>query len=310
MTPLRYAYNTNGTANHRLDDALHLIADAGYDGVALTLDHHHLDPFAPDLAGRAAALATGLDRLGLGIVVETGARFLLDPRAKHEPTLVSPEPEGRARRLDFLVRAVEVAAATGAEAVSFWAGVPRPGVGRREAWRWLAEGVAALAEVADRRGGVLALEPEPGMVVHTVDGYATLARDVPSLRLALDVGHCLVTGDREPADAVRETAGVLGTVAIEDMPRGVHEHRPFGRGDVDVPAVLGALGEAGFAGLVCLELSRDSHRADRMVPWAREYLRAAEASPASPPAPWAEAPAAVEPWPEPPGDGAPPERPR
>ena len=34
---LRYAYNTNGAANHRLDDALRLIADAGYAGVALTL---------------------------------------------------------------------------------------------------------------------------------------------------------------------------------------------------------------------------------------------------------------------------------
>ena len=44
MAPLRFAYNTNGAANHRLDDAVALIADAGYDGVALTLDHHHLDP--------------------------------------------------------------------------------------------------------------------------------------------------------------------------------------------------------------------------------------------------------------------------
>ena len=43
---LRFAYNTNGAANHRLDDAIRLIADAGYDGIALTLDHHHLDPFA------------------------------------------------------------------------------------------------------------------------------------------------------------------------------------------------------------------------------------------------------------------------
>jgi sugar phosphate isomerase/epimerase len=44
---LRYAYNTNGASNHRLADALALIAEAGYDGVALTLDHHHFDPFAP-----------------------------------------------------------------------------------------------------------------------------------------------------------------------------------------------------------------------------------------------------------------------
>ena len=44
---LRYAYNTNGLANHRLDDALAFLADSGYAGVALTLDHGHLDPFAP-----------------------------------------------------------------------------------------------------------------------------------------------------------------------------------------------------------------------------------------------------------------------
>ena len=137
---LRYAYNTNGASNHRLDDALVLIADAGYDGVALTLDHHHFDPFAPNLALRAEALAARLRELGLGLVIETGARFLLDPRRKHEPTLISPEPEARARRIDFLTRALDVAVACGGEAVSFWAGVPRPGVGPRRgvgvAGRW------------------------------------------------------------------------------------------------------------------------------------------------------------------------------
>ena len=35
---LRYGYNTNGMANHRLDEALRLLADLGYDGCALTLD--------------------------------------------------------------------------------------------------------------------------------------------------------------------------------------------------------------------------------------------------------------------------------
>jgi len=69
--PLRFAYNTNGVANHRFEDALSLIADSGYDGVALTLDHHHFDPFAPELAKRADQLAAQLNRLGLGLVVET-----------------------------------------------------------------------------------------------------------------------------------------------------------------------------------------------------------------------------------------------
>ena len=64
-----------------------------------------------------------------------------------------------------------------------------------------------------------------------------------ALRLALDTGHCLVTGDRDPAEAVRECAADLGTVAVEDMRRGVHEHLPFGEGDMDAAAVLRALAD-------------------------------------------------------------------
>ncbi|NUV53383.1 sugar phosphate isomerase/epimerase, partial [Streptomyces coelicolor] len=41
--PLRFGYGTNGLADLRLDDALGLLADLGYDGVGLTLDHMHLD---------------------------------------------------------------------------------------------------------------------------------------------------------------------------------------------------------------------------------------------------------------------------
>jgi len=276
---LRFAYNTNGVANHRFQDALRLIADSGYDGVALTLDHHHFDPFAPRLAHRAGVLAAQLERLGLGLVVETGARFLLEPRAKHEPTLISPEPEGRERRLDFLRRAVDICATCRGDAVSFWAGVPRPGVDAEAAWGWLVDGVARLSDYAASRGVVAAVEPEPGMRVETVDDWRRLQEEVARLgaapiRLALDVGHLMVTQERVPADAVRELAPVLGTVALEDMKRGVHEHLPFGEGDLDVSSVLRALVESRFDRLVCVELSRDSHRAHTMVPQALEWLRA------------------------------------
>ena len=39
MSALRFGYGTNGFANHRLGDALAVLADLGYQGVALTLDH-------------------------------------------------------------------------------------------------------------------------------------------------------------------------------------------------------------------------------------------------------------------------------
>ncbi|MES2711466.1 MAG: sugar phosphate isomerase/epimerase family protein [Pseudomonadota bacterium] len=271
---LRYAYNTNGTANHRLDDAIGLIADAGYAGVALTLDHHHLDPMAEGWEGRAEALARRLRADGMGCVIETGARYLLDPRRKHEPTLLSPTAEARAGRVAFLNRATDIGAILQAEAMSFWAGVPLPGVDRADASGWLAEGVAAVLDHARSQGVVAALEPEPGMLVETLDDWANLHRRLPQLRLALDLGHCLVTQEREPAAAVAEFADHIGTVAIEDMRRGDHTHLPFGEGDMDIPACLDALEAIGFQGLVCVELSRESHRAHSMVPDAIAWLGA------------------------------------
>jgi sugar phosphate isomerase/epimerase len=269
---LRFAYNTNGAANHRLDDALRLIADSGYQGVALTLDHHHLDPFADAWWREADRVGGLLDALGLGSVIETGARYLLDPADKHEPTLVSAT--GRERRVAFLNRAIDIAAILGSETVSSWAGVPKPGVAREQAWRWLDEGLEQVLAHAESKGVLVSFEPEPGMLVETVADYNRLAGRHPTLRLALDTGHCLVTQDIEPADAVRRYADRLGTVAIEDMRRGDHTHLPFGQGDMDVPGVLAALEAIGFDRLVCVELSRESPRAHQAIPEAIAYLQA------------------------------------
>ncbi|MEJ2863189.1 sugar phosphate isomerase/epimerase family protein [Actinomycetospora flava] len=274
---LRYAYNTNGLTSHRLDDALALLADSGYDGVALTLDVAHHDPFAPELGRRTAALADRLRGLGLGSVVETGARFLLDPCRKHQPTLITQDAGGRARRVDFLRTCVDVAADLGSEAVSFWAGVPAPDQDRDEAWRWLAEGVRAVVDHARERDVVCAVEPEPGMLVEDCDDWMRLALEVPEVTLALDTGHCIVSGRFAPEQAVREFAPLLGAVAVEDMPRGVHEHRAPGEGDMDLPAVIAALRAVRHPGLVSFELSRDSHRADTLVPAALETIRKMEA---------------------------------
>ena len=269
---LRYAYNTNGTASHRLDDALALMQEAGYDGVALTLDYNHFDPFAPDWEKAAVKLRQRLDAIGFGCVIETGARYLLDPRQKHEPTFVSAAAEGRARRIAFLRRAIDIGAILGAEAVSFWGGVPKPGVSAADAKTWLGDGVAAVTAYAKRQGVVPALEPEPGMIVETVDNFLDLAANLPDLQIALDLGHLLVTEERTPDKAIHEFAARLGTVALEDMKRKEHIHLAFGDGDMDVPAALAALREIGFNKLVCVELSRDSHRADTMIGEARRRL--------------------------------------
>nr|WP_322767470.1 TIM barrel protein [Frankia sp. Cr1] len=124
--PLRFGYGTNGFADHPIDDVIAVLAGMGYDGIALTLDHQHLDPFDADLARQVRRVGARLAAADLAVVIETGARYLLDPWHKHSPTLTSPD--GRERRLDLLRRAVGVGADLGAEAVSFWSGTVPAGV--------------------------------------------------------------------------------------------------------------------------------------------------------------------------------------
>ncbi|WP_020141910.1 sugar phosphate isomerase/epimerase [Terracoccus sp. 273MFTsu3.1] len=277
---LRFGYGLNGFTDHRLDDALALLADLGYDGVALTLDHAHLDPFAPDLAGRTARVGALLERYGLAVVVETGARYVLDPRHKHEPTLVSQA--GRERRIDLLERAIRVAAELGSPAVSFWSGIAPRGTSRDELWARVEAGVSALLPVAESHGVDLALEPEPGMVVERIADVLELRRRLGSpdrLRLTVDVGHLRCTEDVEPAACVLGAGDLVANVQIDDMRRGVHEHLPFGEGEVDFPPVLAALEAVEFTGLVAVELPRHSHAAPSLAASSLAFLREAARRP-------------------------------
>lgn len=272
---LRFGYGTNGFANHRLGDALAVLADLGYDGVALTLDHHHLDPYAPGLARRVSGLATRLMELGLSVVVETGARYLLDPRRKHAPTLLHDEREVR---LDFLLRAVSIASDLSAEAMSCWSGVRPPGVDAQLAWDRLVDGCARLTEAASKAGVPVGFEPEPGMFVQDLAGWRTLHRALGMPRafgLTLDLGHCRCLEPEPVADCVVAAAPWLVNVQIEDMRRGVHEHLEFGEGEIDFPPVLKALADAGYRGLVGVELPRHSHAAPDVARRSLTFLRAA-----------------------------------
>ena len=279
---LRYAYNTNGCAHHRLDDAVGLIADAGYDGVALTLDWHHLDPLAEDWSMQTHRLAKRLRSLNLDSVIETGARYLLNPSQKHEPTLINPAADERRRRIGFLQRAVDIAAILGAETVSFWAGIKQAELADSDAWRYLLEGIEKVVAYATRAGVEVSLEPEPGMLVETNADYDRLLSASSGLQnalhLALDLGHVWVTGEAEPAAAIHRYGHRLGTVSIEGMNRGVHLHLPLTEGDMEIPPLLTALREISFSRLVCVELSRESPRAHLAIPESIEYLRKAEAS--------------------------------
>ncbi|GAA1874863.1 sugar phosphate isomerase/epimerase family protein [Myceligenerans crystallogenes] len=276
--PFLLGYGTNGLGDHPLPDALALLDAAGYDAVALTVGFPHLDPLsAPPAAVRdaVARLAAMRGGAGAGVVVETGTRYLLDPARKHRPALVDREAEPRMR---YLVRAIEVAAELGAHCVSFFSGVLTDGDRPAEGRARLLGRLPVLLEHAAARGVPLALEPEPGMLVETVEDALRLRRDLgdpPGLGLTVDVGHCLVVEPGGVEAALRAAAPVLRNVQLDDMPRTHHEHRPFGEGDLDLPATLATLADIGYRGVAAVELPRHSHAAPGLVTASIEALHRA-----------------------------------
>ncbi len=275
MNDLNWAYCTNGFSGHRLPEALEVLAELGYTGAAITLDHGHLDPYAPGLHAEVAAIGGLLGDLGMNAVVETGGRYTLDPRRKHYPTLLD---DAAGLRIDYLTRAMRVAADLGAPVVHLWSGAPPAGLHPDEAWARLARGCERLLREAERSGVVLGFEPEPGMLVADLAGYERLRETLGGpdrLGLTLDIGHCRCVEPYDVPECVRRALPYLVHVQIDDMRRGVHEHLEFGEGEIDFPPALAALD--GYRGQVAVELGRHGHAAPEVARRSIDFLRRAHA---------------------------------
>ena len=261
--PYRLGYNTNGLPFHRLPEALQLVHACGYDAVAITPDVGALDPFRPR-PGELDEVHAVLAETGLAVAIETGARFLLDPERKHQPTLLDDAAAERERRIDFYRRAIDLATDLGADVVSLWSGAAPAGAARERLVERLGEGLAQVLEHARPRDIRVAFEPEPGMFIERPAGYRALidwmGADGDDLGLTLDVGHCVVTGDLPVSDVIAAWRERLVHVHLADCPSGVHQHVPFGEGDLDLADTLAGLAASGFAGIAAVELSRDGHR--------------------------------------------------
>jgi sugar phosphate isomerase/epimerase len=260
-------FSTNSIGDVDPLDAIPILRDMGYGSLAITLDHHALnpsahDPFAAELPARIARWRDALAAAGMACVIETGARHLLDPAQKHEPTLVTADREARQRRIDFLCRAIDIAVDLGATCVSLWSGVVRDSADEAAIWSRLTGSLSPVLDHAAARQIPLGFEPEPGMAIDTLARYRQLFDRLgrpDHLRLTVDIGHMECMGERPMADVLQPWADRVVNVHVDDMLCCRHEHLPLGTGDVDFPPILAALAAGGYTGGLHVELPRQSH---------------------------------------------------
>ena len=236
-----------------LADALTSLGDLGFDGVELCLENHGLRPdlMAPETAGEVGGSLAG---------------------AGLELASVSYHADGEdlSTRVPNTFKAIELTRQLGATVLIL--NVERTDPERRDA-QW-GEAVARLRQACARGeelGVDLAMEPEPGLLVHGMAEFARLKQDVASdrLKLNLDIGHCHITDDLVPS--ILGFAADLVHVHFEDVAHKVHDHLVPGDGDMDLPAVVEALKKVGYTGYLTVDLFRIT---DDPVRYARRSLAA------------------------------------
>lgn len=264
-------YNTNGLAHHEPMQALQLVADTGFKGVALTIDHHWLSPDSEHRFDQMREIKQFLDHNGMISVIETGARFLLDPNRKHRPTLMDADA---ARRIDYLKYCIDTAVNLGSRCVSIWSGVKPEGLSFQTAIDRLAERLKVVLEYAEEQKVDIGFEPEPGMLIDTTGRFERLLHlvDSPRLKVTLDIGHLFCLSEVPISAFIEKWKDRLINVHIEDMRAGVHEHLMFGEGQIHFPPVIETLFDVGYQGPLNIELSRHSHDAARIVRESFQFL--------------------------------------
>ncbi len=223
-----------------LEPLLARIRGWGFDGVELFL--------SPEEPAQLQAVKSMLDRANLE---RTTCSVL--PREAH---LVSPQPEVRARGVEYLKKCVSRTAELGARLVCgpIYAGLGVMSGGRRtqEEWNWAVEGLQLVARYAQELGVTLCVEPLNRFetyFLNTLEDAARLIHEIgaPNIRVHFDTFHANIE-EKDPCAALRSVGKDVGHVHISENDRGIP-----GTGHNDWRGVLLALKEIGYDGWLTIE---------------------------------------------------------
>ena len=215
-------------------DALRAAADDGFDCVQAAALAGALSPAEMSSTGRRH-LARHVGDLGL-TMEGLGLEF--------DGNMGLAEPSSADRRFSHVRDTVSLARDLGATRIAVRIG----GFGGDAAGGLTGELLGALAELSDRSGVTIAVQPADGTVAEVAGQVRGIGCDL--LRVAIDT---LLTPDVSTLEN-EIVMGVIGWVTVRDARRrgDVAEQTPYGGGDVDFRRLLGLLEQADYAGPLVL----------------------------------------------------------
>ena len=274
---MRLAFSTNAYLRYPFEEAAARIAGLGYDGLELMADVPHAWP-AGLLEGPKKGILAAMR--GHNLAFSNVNAFMMNAIADHRqpywyPSFLEPDAGYRRVRIDHTRRAIDLCAELGAPHITTEPGGPiDPSQTRAQAVDLFVEALKPLAEHAERRGILLLVEPEPGLLVETTDEYLEITDrvDSPALGLNFDVGHAFCMGE-DLAAQVAKLARHTRHYHFEDIAASrVHHHLVPGQGAIDFAPVVAAIKATGYDGWITVELYPNVDDPDAAAKGAMDVL--------------------------------------
>ncbi len=235
---MEIGFRTIGFRHWPIQQALEALAQLGFAAVELCLEHPDM---RPEHLTETQALALAQEARALGFQT-----IIVSYHGDAEPV---------SERLDNQLRSIALTAALQAEVLIL--NTPRrlpglQGAQWEELVSWLEGALLPAAESYHIR---LALEPEPGLVLHGLSETLRLLSHLPHplLGINLDIGHAWLTEGDVP-HTIRQLAPWLWHSHWADFPAGEHRHLPPGEGDMPLTEIHQAFLEVGYCGGYTIDL--------------------------------------------------------
>jgi sugar phosphate isomerase/epimerase len=269
---MEFAFSSNAFVNCTLFEAIEIIADIGYRGIEIMADVPHAYPlyFTDEQVRRTRKL---LDEKRIRISNLNAFMHNADGDVYH-PSWIEKNPAERARRIEYTLRCIDLAEKLGAPHISTEPGGPLEGISREEGTSFFLAGLRAVEESARRKGIKILIEPEPGLLIENSRQFLEIFSnlDPAVFGLNFDIGHFFCVGE-DPSALVSQLKDVAPHFHLEDIaPSRRHHHLMPGEGAINIPGVLEAIENTGFAGFVTVELYTYSQNAGEAARGAFDYL--------------------------------------
>lgn len=230
------------------------------------------DEISPNLEEALAVLkAAGLSTMELRGFDKTNVMKLSDAQVANAKTVLKREgftvgsiatPIGKADVTDAfevqsgqMRRALDLAKTLGSKYIRIFSFYLPKGDEHRKWKKEVVDRVGKLARIVDGSGVTVVLENEEGLYGDTVDRCNDVIEAVkaPHLKLAYDPCNLVIVGPRPHGESWKAARKHLGYFHVKDWRRADKAMVPAGEGDAEWPALLPALKDHGWEGIVALE---------------------------------------------------------